>query len=329
MREIARILCGSHLYGCDVPESDRDYKIVYIPDAKRILLQQADKLDPEEMPAAVARLKKDAGLDQDPDVEFMSFRQFLKLLCQGQTNAMDMLFAPRSFHVSTPEAEWYAIEAHTHRWISKNSTAFVGYCRQQASKYSVKMDRYDAVKSVITLLAQVPPGHQKLDAVKGHLQHLVDNSDHIEFLYKEAQHGEILHLSVCQSLVPITATIKVALEQYSKKLDTYGERVTAAANMDAKDWKSMYHAVRVAEEALELLQTGKLTFPRPERRLLTAIRLGKVPFEKVSADIEENLRIVEEAVENSTLQERPDYEYADHLVATFYRSAVLCQSQPY
>jgi len=191
------------------------------------------------------------------------------------------------------------------------------------------MDRYDAVKSVITLLAQVPPGHQKLDAVKGHLQHLVDNSDHIEFLYKEAQHGEILHLSVCQSLVPITATIKVALEQYSKKLDTYGERVTAAANMDAKDWKSMYHAVRVAEEALELLQTGKLTFPRPERRLLTAIRLGKVPFEKVSADIEENLRIVEEAVENSTLQERPDYEYADHLVATFYRSAVLCQSQPY
>jgi len=85
----------------------------------------------------------------------------------------------------------------------------------------------------------------------------------------------------------------------------------------------MYHAVRVAEEALELMQTGKLTFPRPERNLLTAIRLGKIPFEKVSGIIEENLKKVEQAVEKSTLPDQPDWTYADSLVETFYRSAVL------
>ena len=120
MRVIVRILCGSHLYGTNVEGSDRDYKIVYIPDGKRILLQQADKLDPEEMPPIIEQLKQDAGLTEDPDVEFMSFRQYLKLLCQGQANALDMLFAPEANYVKGCEPEWFAIKASIHYWISKN-----------------------------------------------------------------------------------------------------------------------------------------------------------------------------------------------------------------
>lgn len=230
MRPIARILCGSHLYGCAVSESDRDYKIVYIPSARNILLQCADKLNLEEALPAVEQLKKDAKLTKDPEVEFMSLRQYLKLLCQGQTNALDMFFAPRENFVGVPEPEWYTIQAHKNFWVSKNTSSFVSCCRQQTS-------------------------------------------------------------------------------------------------IDSTDWKSMYHAVRVAEEALELMRTGKLTFPRPERRVLTAIRLGKIPFEKVSAMIEGSLQIIEKAVKESTLQEAPNWDYADRLVENFYRSAVICRNQ--
>lgn len=329
MRPIVRILCGSHLYGCDVPESDKDYKIVYMPPARRILLQQADKLDPEDMPPVVKQLKKDAKLRKDPDVEFMSFKQYLKLLCEGQTNAMDMLFAPRDFYVGEPEPEWYCVQNHAARWISKNSAAFVGYCRQQAGKYVVKMDRFDAVKNVIHRLATTTTGgSQKLTELHDVLDELVQSSEHIEWIMKETAHGaELAHLSVCQTMIPVTATVKVALETFGRKLDGYGDRVRAAANMDAKDWKSLYHAVRVAEEALELMETGKLTFPRPERNLLKAIRMGKIPFDKVSEMVEENLQKVEKAVEKSTLPEQPDWDYADTLVEGFYRSAVLCSKR--
>ncbi len=324
MRIIARILCGSHLYGTALVGSDRDYKIVYMPSASNILLQCADKLDPEEMPAVVEQLKKDADLTDDPDVEFMSYRQFLKLLCQGQTNAMDMFFAPQEFHVGEPEPEWYTVQVHKDRWVSKNSTAFVGYCRQQAGKYAIKIDRYEAVKDVVDYFAKGPEPKQKLSELKSFLNPLVDSSEHIEWIYRETSHGEVLHFSCCQAMIPMEATVETALKTFAAKLDRYGDRVKKASALEVEDWKSMYHAVRVAAEATELMGTGKLTFPRPERRLLTAIRMGKVPFDRVSAMIEENLKIIEQSVESSTLREMPDWKYADTLVESFYRSAVIC-----
>lgn len=324
MREIVRILCGSHLYGTDVPSSDRDYKIVYAPSAKRILLQQADKLDPEEMPAIVKRLKKDAGISKDPDVEFMSLKQYLKLLCQGQTNAMDMFFAPQEFYVGMPAPEWYAIQNHERCWISKNSAAFVGYCRQQAGKYAIKIDRYEALKLAVAIFSNSNPRDKIKDICLGSV---FSQNPHVEFVNKETAHGtQLSHLSVCETMVPVTASCGLALATFSRKLDEYGKRVEAASNMDEKDWKSMYHAVRVAEEALELLGTGKLTLPRPERRLLTAVRLGKVPFEKVSEMIEGNLKRIEEAVEKSTLPDQPDWDAADRLVECFYGSVVSARN---
>jgi len=278
------------------------------------------------MPAIVDQLKLDAGLTEDPDIEFMSFRQFLKLLCQGQTNAMDMFFAPEENFVGKREPEWYAIQNHKDRWISKNSTAFVGYCRQQAGKYAIRIDRYEAVKSVVDLLSRALENAnvtQKLSEVFG-LDELVNSSEHIEWVFTETNNGWVKHFSCCQTMLPLKASVKMSLDTFSNKLSKYGDRVQKVSEMKASDWKSLYHAVRVAEEALELLQTGKLTFPRPERRLLSAIRLGKIPFEKVSAMIEENLQIIEKAVEKSTLPEQPDWDYADTLVESFYRIAA-CQ----
>jgi len=324
MREIVRILCGSHLYGTSVVGSDRDYKIVYIPSAKRILLQQADKLDPEEMPAIVKRLKEDAGISEDPDVEFISLRQYLKLLCQGQTNALDMFFAPQEFYVGKPCPEWYAVQNYEQCWISKNSAAFVGYCRQQASKYAVKIDRYEAVKLAVEVFSNSDP-HDKIRDVC--LGSVFSQNPHVEFVSKETAHGtQLSHLSVCQTMVPVTASCGLALATFSRKLDEYGKRVKSTSNMNEEDWKSMYHAVRVAEEAFELLETGKLTLPRPERRLLTAIRLGKIPFERISNMIEGNLKRIEGAVEKSTLPEQPDWDAADRLVECFYGSVVLARN---
>ncbi len=311
MREIVRILCGSHLYGTDIPGSDKDYKVVFIPEPEDILL---------------GRVKNLCKKEGDDDVEYMSYQQYLKLLCQGQTNALDMLFAPPSFYQSAPKPEWYWILDQRQEFLSRNSSAFVGYCRQQASKYSVKLDRYEAVKSVVSLLTRYMEGNQeaqRLSEILG-LNELVCDSEHMEWVYKKGHYkSRIQHFSCCQTLIPVSATVKLALETFSRKLGKYGERVKRVANLREEDWKSMYHAVRVAHEAIELMETGKLTFPRPERSLLKAVRLGKIPVDKVGAMIEENLSRVEEAVSRSELPERPDWRAADELVASVYRSAVL------
>jgi hypothetical protein len=311
MKEIARILCGSHLYGTNVEGSDKDYKVVFIPDPEDILLGRG-------------RGRCEKG--PEGDVEYMSLQQYLKLLCQGQTVALDMLFAPEACYEGQPEAEWFAIRRHGPSFLSRNCKAFVGYCRQQAGKYVIKLERFQALGKVVEKLQQAPAEARLLEHLEGLLD-LVDTEPHMEWVTHSAKHimKEVAHLSVCQTEVPITATIKLALSTYQRKLDQYGERVRAAEDLGEKDWKSMYHAVRVGHQAIELMETGKLTFPRPERDLLLAIRQGKLPLKEVGETIEENLDKVQEAAEASSLPEEPDWGLAERLTVSFYQIHILAQ----
>ncbi len=43
MTELVNMLFGSHVYGTSTPESDRDEKSVFIPDARDILMQRAPR----------------------------------------------------------------------------------------------------------------------------------------------------------------------------------------------------------------------------------------------------------------------------------------------
>lgn len=51
--------------------------------------------------------------------------------------------------------------------------------------------------------------------------------------------------------------------------------------------KNAYHAVRLLEECIELLQTGTITFPRPNADFLRQIRHGEIAVEVVKARYEE------------------------------------------
>lgn len=72
--------------------------------------------------------------------------------------------------------------------------------------------------------------------------------------------------------------------------------------------KNAYHAIRLLDQGIELLQTGTLVFPRPNADELRAIRNG----EKTLAEIEERFNILDkklcEAAEKSTLPVRANLE---------------------
>src|ERR1700677_3249897 len=87
---IFRCLFGSSLYGTNTPTSDLDYKSVFIPDGKDLVLQKAAKhlQNNTKKNDAVKNLKEDI------DDESFSVQTFLRLLCEGQTVALDMLFCP-------------------------------------------------------------------------------------------------------------------------------------------------------------------------------------------------------------------------------------------
>ena len=62
------------------------------------------------------------------------------------------------------------------------------------------------------------------------------------------------------------------------------------------DTKMAMHMIRLLQEGIELMKTGRLTFPRPEKELLLQIRKGEWTLNKVElyfAELEAELRATE------------------------------------
>ncbi len=88
------------------------------------------------------------------------------------------------------------------------------------------------------------------------------------------------------------------------------------------DWKALSHAVRVGEQAIELLTTGVFTFPRPEAAHLVAIKTGRLPYSVVAEEIEDLLVRVEQAAVLSPLPPSADQDWIDTFVAGRHRAII-------
>jgi hypothetical protein len=145
------------------------------------------------------------------------------------------------------------------------------------------------------------------------------NSEHISInMIDEKSKGIKPYLQVCGRNAPFNGTVKHALDMYKKVYDQYGHRARQAASNEGVDFKALYHAVRVAAEAKELLLTGNITFPRPEASLLLQIRKGELPYAQIAELIEQGLEDVKQAQVVSTLRETADLDWIDGFVYSVY-----------
>jgi len=305
METIVRMHSGSRVYGCSVPESDTDYKFVFQPNGRDILLQRAPTQKQNKTNKTDQKNTKD-----DIDEEGFSLQQYLKLVSQGQTIAIDMLFTPKEFFVQRPTYVWFTILHNKKKLISKKSTAFVGYCRAQFSKYCVKSERLAAVKDIVAVLAAAER-KQEVSTLKDQILPLLEKHKDI-ILWKD--HQLFPSLEVCGRQAQLHLKNDKALEIFSRVLESYGTRTEQALHKGSVDWKALYHAVRVAREAEELLLTENITFPRPEAALLLEIRKGEKSYDEVADLIEDGLIRVQNALEKTTLPDEPDHAFMEEIV---------------
>lgn len=319
---IVEMQFGSHLYGTSTPSSDTDIKAVHLPPGRDILLQRARPVQSHNTKTDGAA-KNAAG---DIDRESYALHKYLALVAEGQTVATDMLFAPpASWTEHTPG--WLDIRANTHRLISRNCKSFVGYCRQQANKYGIKGSRMAACRAARDLLAEALEKHgstAKLEMVAPELAAFVAGREHTNILDIPVADKTmtVRHLEVCNRKAPFTSTIKLAFEVYDRLFAEYGQRARAAEANQGVDWKALSHAVRVGREAIELLSTGRVTFPRPEAAHLIAIKRGELSYHPVAEEIETLLAEVEATAARSTLPDTADTAFIEDLIAEHYRRAV-------
>ena len=315
---IVRVEFGSHLYGTNTPSSDRDYKSVYLPSARDILLQHVKG----SLGHKVKQVEGDKNSPEDVDDEMYSLQRYLQLLAEGQTVAIDMLFTPKPLVTSVL---WDKIKANKDRLLTKRSAAFVGYCRTQANKYGIKGSRVAAAKDASEFFGK----HYDRLGNTAKLHRIADlipsiAGEHTKIVELETTPGnKEWFVDCCNRKVSFGNTIKAAYEIYSRIYDNYGQRAKLAQTNEGIDWKALSHAVRVATEALELLATANVTFPLPNAAHVLDIKLGRLPYDQVASEIEELLEKVEQASATSPLRDEVDQEFIDDFVYGAYFDKVL------
>jgi hypothetical protein len=328
VRTIVRIKFGSHLYGTATPVSDLDYKSVFVPSARDILLQRIKGSISNHRPKAEGE-KNYAG---EVDEEAYSIQRYLNLAAEGQTVALDVLFAPRWAMVNNPSSEWEEIERNRHRLITRKSASFLGYCRQQANKYGIKGSRVTSARLAFELLGRELDRRgstAKLGEFEGAISEMVSVHEHMALLYIDGAidvtgiRRSVRHWEVCNRKMPLTQTVKAAHEVMRRIVDEYGYRARQAENNQGVDWKALSHAVRVGRQAIELLNFGHVTFPRPERDHLVRIKTGQIPYRAVGEEIDDLLIQIESAAMRSTLPNSADLIWIDNFVAEAHRRSIM------
>lgn len=331
MNKLFELKFGSHLYGCDTPNSDLDIKAIYIPNAREIVLGNYKKTISTQRPKS----EGERNTKDDVDVEIFSLDRYLKLLAEGQTVALDILFAPNEMFTWKlwRDPIFQTIRENKEKLICKDLAAFIGYSRQQASKYGLKGFRVAALRESVEFLEQLKPNDKLSDeAVLPMVKKFVyerpcanpaPKNEFITLEMLDNKHGKKdEYLKVCDKYYSLNARVKDIKDQIQRRFDQYGQRAMQAELNQGIDWKALSHAVRVNSQGVELLNTGHITFPRPDRELLLKIKTGQMEYAEVADIIVEGLEVLKGSQANSSLREKPDHNWIDEFIFNVYSEVV-------
>jgi predicted nucleotidyltransferase len=322
LKTLVKMKFGSQLYGTNTPQSDTDIKAVHIADVNDILL---NRVTPVINYSETTKKEGEKNSSEDVDFESYELNKYVALLCQGQTVAIDMLFAPREYWLEyTPE--WELLVHNRELFLTKKAQSFIGYCRTQANKYGIKGSRVAAARKAVSffhLLEESFLGQTKMKDVWQNVETFVKlgDSEFIQII-EDNENNEFL-LSVCNRKIQSGIRLKDAAKVYYRLFDEYGERSLQAENNEGIDWKALSHAVRIGQQAVELFTTGKVLFPRPNATELLEIKQGKWEYNVVATMIENLLEDVEKEAENSSFPSDVDQVTIEVLILSIIKSYVL------
>ncbi len=305
MNLIVKIKFGAHLYGIDTSGSDIDYRGVFLPSPEEILKGDIPKC--RHFTTGDNASKNKAG---DVDEDIYALHHFIKLACEGQVAAVDMLHAPEEFLLVNTDI-WRDITAQRKRFYSKQLGAFVPYVLRQVGKYGFKGSRLDAAKRILDLLKTKAPQH-KLRMIWVELP----LNEHCRDLGKDP--NGLRQYQVCGKIFLESVAVGHVIPILQKFWDDFGRRARLAGENKEIDWKAVSHAFRAALQVREILTTHTLVYPLRDAPFLTRVKQGRLDFATEAAPALEAL--VDEVrlrLESSPLPEQADTAYWEKFLAGY------------
>ena len=298
MNLIVDMVFGSHLYGTASEKSDQDFKGVFYPEWRDVLLQRIPK-------SIHHSTKKDSESKNSPDdveSEYYSLNYFLHLACEGETVAFDMLHAPPTFwRTATPI--WEELVSLRERFYTRSLKAFVGYARRQAAKYGVKGSRLSEARVAREFLASCK--------LQDRLCDVWDQLPTGEHIHKSTNENGRLW-DVCGKLMTERSYCSHYLPMLDHFIERYGDRARLAESNNGIDWKAISHAFRAAYQVKHILTAQTYTYPLPEVEFLKQVKGGTMHFaSEVAPKLDTLMDELEALSQTSTLPNKVDRVWWD------------------
>ena len=305
---IVKMTFGSHLYGTAGPESDLDYKGIFMPSAREILLGRIPK-------SLQLGTKPDSSRKNEPsdvDYEAYSLHYFVELALKGETVALDMLHAPRPAELES-SLTWRSLVSNRERFYTRNLRSLVGYARRQSAKYGVKGSRLADAREVLRILRAAGKGTKI-----GELE--LPDLEHGRWVAPEGD--GVRCYQICGKLLQETARAEHYAETLGKFVDEYGARARQAERNQGIDWKAISHALRAGYQTYYILTDRGFEYPLPETDFLIRVKRGDVPFREAAAELESLIERVEALSASSSLPEKADRAWWERWLESAVAEAV-------
>ncbi|ARW58069.1 thioredoxin [Serratia phage X20] len=327
MKTVMKGYFGSHLYGTSTPESDVDFKEIFIPHPRDILMGQAMNHTNMNTNNTATKNSKD-----DIDHELFSLKYFFKLAAEGETVALDMLHTPDNLVVKSDLPDvWKFIQDNRSKFYTTDMKAYLGYVRKQAAKYGVKGSRLADLRKVIDVIKDIPEWkyddrpQQKGINERWKVQDIAEKLPLGEFLewtdFVDHKSGVQKFYNVLGRKFQTTITIKEMKHSLMKLWDEYGERARKAEANEGIDWKALSHAYRAGVQLKEIYTTGDLVFPLREAGIIKLIKSGEVAFKEVQELLEDTVDLVETLAinaERNGMRKKVDMTFWDNFIEKVY-----------
>lgn len=303
---------GSHLYGLNHKDSDVDIKGVFLPFEEEILLGRVQ----DTIKFTTSSDDEKCGKD-DVEAEFYSLHHFFKLLADGDTGAISLLYVPFNQTCSQHDL-WERVVENKNLFIAKEMAGLIGFVRTQVNKYCIKGERLAAANKMNRLFANlmIPlSGNLKL----GEVWDKIPFSRHITMVMVNDQR----FLEVCGRKIQDTNTIDYANKVVISIINSYGNRAIDAEKNDGIDWKAVSHAFRVASELTDLYENGIINYPLKDAERIKSIKMGELDYDtEVLPGLNSLMDLVQEKSQKSNFPDKVDKEKIDNLLLDLIKSII-------
>ena len=300
---------GSQLYGTTTPDSDVDYRGIFLP-SKKYLYGLSRLIEESEKGTIIDKDKNNKNTKHAIDVKYFELKKFINLASKCNPNILEMVFLNNESIIESSE-EYETIRNNSDKFLSKIFIyeRFREYAKAQRYKMIIKLDNYKLYKKFVNRYNELILENE---SYKNELISILIERKLIDDMNIQSSNIEFADTHFLRS-----HSLYACYKQINERLSKVSNREELVLKY-GYDTKFASHYIRLLFEGIELLETGKLEFPLKDANTIVEIKLGNYSLNEIlemGENMENEFRI---SFERSKVNDYSDFDFLNNMTIKMF-----------